>query len=168
MSARSAFLHLSADTAASGAVVLGGLLIWLVHLRAIDAALSLAIATWIIWASIKLAIEAGRILLEGVPVGLDLAAVEETLLALEGIAGVHDLHVWSVSSTEWVASAHLQLADAHLSHVAPLIDEAKRALAERFGIAHATLEIECVGQECADAACLFARSADASGREPQS
>ncbi len=161
VSARSAFLHLFADAAASAAVVLGGLLIWLAHLRALDAALSLAIAAWIIRASIKLAIEAGRILLEGVPVGLDLAAVEQTLLSIEGVAGIHDLHVWSVSSTEWVASAHLQLADAHLSHVAPLVDEAKRALAKRFGIAHATLEIECVGQECTDAACLFARPADA-------
>ena len=99
VNARSAFLHLIGDAAASGAVLVGGLFIWLAHLNRVDPVLSIAIAVWISYGAIKVIIEAGRILLEGVPVGLDVDEVERAVLGVDGVAGVHDLHVWSVSST---------------------------------------------------------------------
>lgn len=156
VNARSAFLHLAADAAASGAVVIGGLLVWLAHLNAADAVLSIAIAAWITRGSIKVAIDAGRILLEGVPVGLDLARVEGELLTIEGVEGVHDLHVWSVSSTDSVLSAHVQVADTQVSSATQVVDGVKKVLAARFGIGHATLEIECPERACADGCCIFA------------
>jgi len=159
VNARSAFLHLTADAAASGAVVIGGLLVWLAHLTAVDAALSIAIAIWITRASIKVGVDAGRILLEGVPVGLDLAGVERELLTVDGVEGVHDLHVWSVSSTDSVLSAHLQVADTRVSSATQVVDEVKRRLAARFGIDHATLEIECRGRECVGSCCRFSELA---------
>ena len=115
VNARSAFLHLAGDAAASAAVLVGGLLVWLAHLDRVDPLLSLAIALWISYGAVKLIITAGRILLEGVPAGLDLADVEQAVLAVTGVAGVHDLHVWSVSSTDAVLSAHVQLANTQLS-----------------------------------------------------
>lgn len=159
VNARSAFLHLAADAATSGAVVIGGLLVWLAHLTAVDAALSIAIAVWITRGSIKVAIDAGRILLEGVPVGLDLVGVEGELLAIDGVEGVHDLHVWSVSSTDAVLSAHVQVADTQVSSATQVVDEVKKTLAARFGIDHATLELECSGRQCADGCCVFAAPA---------
>jgi len=104
---------------------------------------------------VKLIRRAGTILLEGVPAGLDLAEVERAVLAVDGVAGVHDLHVWSVSSTDAVLSAHVQLADTQLSRTTRVVDEVKGALAASFGVHHATLEVECVGRECADGCCVF-------------
>jgi cobalt-zinc-cadmium efflux system protein len=156
VNARSAFLHLAGDAAASGAVLVGGLLIWLAHLDRVDPVLSIAIAAWITRGAIKVIVEAGRILLEGVPVGLDLADVEEAVLSVDGVAGVHDLHVWSVSSTDAVLSAHVQLADGQLSGATRVVDQIKGALATSFGVYHATLEVECVGRECADGGCVYA------------
>jgi len=111
---------------------------------------------WITWGAIKVIIEAGRILLEGVPVGLDVADVERAVLGVDGVAGVHDLHVWSVSSTDAVLSAHVQIADTQLSGTTPVVDRIKEALATAFGIHHATLEVECEGRECADGCCVYA------------
>ncbi len=156
VNARSAFLHLVGDAAASGAVLVGGLLIWVAHLDRVDPVLSIAIAAWITWGAIKMIVEAGRILLEGVPVGLDLADVERAVLRVDGVAGVHDLHVWSVSSTDAVLSAHVQLADGQLSGATRVVDRVKEALATSFGVRHATLEVECVGRECADGCCVYA------------
>jgi cobalt-zinc-cadmium efflux system protein len=159
VNARSAFLHLAGDAAASGAVLAGGLVVWLAHLNAVDAALSIAIALWITRGAIKVVLDAGRILLEGVPVGLDLAGVERELLTIAGVEGVHDMHVWSVSSTDTVLSAHVQVADTQVSRATALVDEVKAALRERFGIRHATLELECAGRVCADGCCVFATPA---------
>jgi len=156
VNARSAFLHLAGDAAASGAVLVGGLLIWLAHLDRVDPVLSIAIAVWITRGAIKVIVEAGRILLEGVPVGLDLADVERAVLGVDGVAGVHDMHVWSVSSSDTVLSAHVQLADGQLSGATRVVDQIKGALATSFGVHHATLEVECVGRECADGCCVYA------------
>ena len=159
VNARSAFLHLAGDAAASGGVVIGGLLVWLAHLTIADPLISLAIAAWITRGAIKVALDAGHILLEGVPVGLDLTEVENALTEISGVKGVHDLHVWSVSSTDAVLSAHLQIADTQVSSATPIVDAVKQTLAERFGIGHATLEIECEGRLCADGCCVFATPA---------
>ena len=156
VNARSAFLHLAGDAAASGAVLVGGLLVWVAGLDRADPVLSIIIAGWITFGAIGLIAQAGRILLEGVPVGLDLTEVERAVLAVDGVAGVHDLHLWSVSSTDIVLSAHVQLADTQLSRTTRVVDEVKGALAASFGVHHATLEVECVGRECADGCCVYA------------
>ena len=156
VNARSAFLHLVGDAAASGAVLVGGLFIWLAHLDRVDPVLSIAIAVWISYGAIKVIVEAGRILHEGVPVGLDVGEVERAVLGVDGVAGVHDLHVWSVSSTDAVLSAHVQFADTQLSGTTPIVDRIKEVLATAFSIHHATLELECAGQECADGCCIYA------------
>jgi len=156
VNARSAFLHLAGDAAASAAVLVGGLLVWLWHFDRADPILSVGIAVWISYGAVKLIIEAGRILLEGVPAGLDLGDVEQAVLAVDGVAGVHDLHVWSVSSTDAVLSAHVQLADTQLSGATRVGDLVKETLVASFGIHHATLELECLGRECADGCCVYA------------
>ena len=159
VNARSAFLHLIGDAAASAAVLIGGLLIWVAHLDRVDPVLSIGIAVWISYGAIKVIVEAGRILLEGVPAGLDLAEVKRVILGVSGVSGVHDLHVWSVSSTDAVLSAHVQLADTQLSGATRVGDLVKETLVASFGIHHATLELECLGRECADGCCVYAPAA---------
>ena len=132
-----------------------------------DPVLSIAIAVWISYGAIKVIVEAGRILLEGVPVGLDVGDVERAVLGVDGVAGVHDLHVWSVSSTDAVLSAHVQLADRQLSGTTPVVDGIKEALATAFGIHHATLELECAGKECADGCCIYAPAHQSQNSPPK-
>lgn len=161
VNARSAFLHLAADAAASAGVLVGGLVIWIAGVSWVDPALSLAIAAWITCGAIRLIRRAGTILLEGVPAGLDLAEIERVALAVDGVAGIHDLHVWSVSSTDAVLSAHLQIADEQLSSATRIVARVKQVLATEFDIDHATLELECAGKACADGCCVYAPASPA-------
>jgi cobalt-zinc-cadmium efflux system protein len=81
-----------------------------------------------------------RILVQAAPPGVDLDALHAELAALGGVVDVHDLHVWTLTSNMEVASAHLMVqrdADAH-----GVLDEARHLLAARYGITHATLQVE--------------------------
>ncbi len=93
--------------------------------------------------------DATRVLLEGVPKGLDVDAVEQSLQSAEGVEAVHHLHVWSIGSETPALSAHVVLAGELTLHQAQARgDELKHRLADQFGIEHATLELEC--HQCDD------------------
>jgi cobalt-zinc-cadmium efflux system protein len=136
---RGAFLHMAADAGVSLGVAVAGGLILLSGQRWIDPAVSLAIVAVILAGTWGLLKESMDLAMDTAPAGLDIAAVENFLRELPGVSAVHDLHVWNTSATETALTAHLVReagADAaFLSH----------ALAEiraRFGIRHATLQVE--------------------------
>ena len=79
--------------------------------------------------------------LQGVPRDVDLDAVERFLSALPGIAKVHDLHIWAMSTTEIALTAHLVKPDGDLDD--PLLDRVQHELHDRFGIEHITVQLEC-------------------------
>lgn len=106
----------------------------------IDPVMSLGIAAVIVAGTWGLLRQSVHLLFDGVPDGIDLAAVRHSLLALPGVAGLHDLHVWAMGSTENAATAHLVLADQ--ADGAAVLQAATRALREGFGIGHATLQLE--------------------------
>ena len=137
---RGAFLHMAADAAVSAGVVVTGLLIALTGRRWLDPATSIAIVaviaigTWgLLRTSLNLAIDA-------VPGGIDLPSVEAALRALPGVIEVHDLHVWALSTTGTALTAHLVRAQD--GETAPLLRLAAQEVRERFGIGHATFQIE--------------------------
>ncbi len=137
---RGAFLHMAADAlvslgvAASGAVILFTGATWL------DPAASLVVVAVITWGTWGLLTEAVRMSLHGAPAGLDLVAVRGFLGALPGVAAVHDLHVWAMSTTETALTAHLITPAGHPGDA--FLAEAADALHHRFGIDHATIQIE--------------------------
>ena len=145
---RAAFVHLMADAAVSAGVVVAGLLILRTGLTWIDPAASLVVTAVIAWSSWGLMRDSVRLGMLGVPEGIDIAEVRRFLSAQPGVTGVHDLHVWPMSTTESALTAHLLIpgaypGDAFLHAVA---DE----LEHRFGIGHPTLQIETAGgNECA-------------------
>ena len=143
---RGAYLHMAADAAVSAGVVIAGLVILFTGWSWIDPALSLAIAAVIFWSTWGLLRESLALSLQAVPPGLDPAAVRQALVAEPGVAGLHDLHIWSVSTTETALTAHLVMPDGHPGDRA-LLAMANR-LRTRFGIGHATLQIELSGQDC--------------------
>lgn len=137
---RGAYLHMAADAAVSAGVVVAGLIIWRTGLVWIDPVVSLTIAALIFWQTWGLLRESVEMSLSAVPRALDYDNIGSALAALEGVAGLHDLHIWPMSTTETVLTVHLVMpggppGDAFLMR-------AQSMLHDRFGIAHATFQIE--------------------------
>ena len=137
---RSAFLHLASDAVVSLGVVLAGLVIGLTGWLWLDPVASLVIAAIIIVGTWSLLKESLDLALDAVPTSIDPGAVEAYLKELPGVAAVHDLHIWAMSTTETALTAHLVRPGGGLDDA--LLDCAAEALHARFGIAHATFQVE--------------------------
>lgn len=146
---RGAFLHMAADALVSLGVVLGGALYLWQGWGWIDPVMSLAIAVVIVVGTWDLFKQSLHLLFDGVPAGVDLAGVRRLLLALPGVADVHDLHVWAMSTSDVALTAHLVLNDAQTDG-AQLLHEAEHELHEHFEIRHVTLQLETAAyaQQC--------------------
>jgi cobalt-zinc-cadmium efflux system protein len=143
---RAAFQHLMADAVVSASVVAAGFGIWLTGLEWIDPAAGLVLTISIAWASWDLLREAVKMGLHAVPAGIDEAKVRDFLLAQLGVSAIHDMHIWGMSTTETAFTAHLVMpggwpGDAELKRIVTELEK-------RFGIHHATVQVE-TGVECA-------------------
>ena len=137
---RGAFLHMAADAAVSAGVVVAGLVIWRTGWVWLDPAVSLVIAALIFWQTWGLLSESVEMSLSAVPRAIDYDAVGEALSALSGVSDTHDLHIWPMSTTETVLTAHLVIPAGHPGD--GFLSAAQTMLHDRFGIGHATLQIE--------------------------
>ena len=148
LNVRAAFLHMTADAAGSLAAVGAGIGVLAFDADWLDPVASLAIAVLVLVSTWGLLRDTMNVLLEGVPRWLDLDDVQSAIQAEMGVETVHHLHVWEVGSDMAALSAHVVLTDTETLHDAQdRGDEIKQMLADRFGIEHATLELEC--HECA-------------------
>lgn len=137
---RGAYLHMAADAAISlGVAVAGALILW-TGWSWIDPLVSLSIAALIVYGTWGLLRESLALALHSVPDSIELGAVRAFLERLPGVASVHDLHVWAMSTTESALTAHLVMPAGHPGDA--FLDGACRELERRFGIGHATLQIE--------------------------
>ena len=143
---RGAFLHMAADALVSLGVVVAGGAILLTGARWIDPATSLVIVLVIAWGTWGLLKDSVKLGLNAVPEHIDEAAVRAHLAALPGVARVHDLHIWPMSTTEAALTAHLVMPSGHPGD-AFLHDLAHR-LEHDFEIGHTTVQIES-GDPCA-------------------
>jgi cobalt-zinc-cadmium efflux system protein len=137
---RGAYLHMLADAGVSAGVVAGALLIGATGWAWIDPLLGLGIAAVILIGTWGLLRESVDLAMDAVPAGIDPAAVLAFLQSAPGITEVHDLHVWAISTTETALTAHLVRPEAGLDD--GFLSALHEALRERFGIGHATLQIE--------------------------
>ena len=112
--------------------------------RHADPIVSILIGIAVIWASLRLIRESVDILLEATPVGIDAEAVAARLGEIPGVLAVHDLHVWSITSGMPALSCHLVVAADRLGpgRSDDVLNDAKAALKDRFGIEHSTLQVE--------------------------
>ena len=140
LNVKSAFLHMAADAVVTAGVVAAGIVIWLTHWDWLDPAVSLVVSVVIIvgtWGLLKSAI---GLALAAVPEGVDAAAVRSHLLALSGVTGLHDLHIWGMSTTETALTCHLVMPAGHPGDA--VLTGVAQELHHRFGIQHATIQIE--------------------------
>jgi cobalt-zinc-cadmium efflux system protein len=135
-----AYLHMASDALVSAAVVFAGLVILWTGQRWVDPVMSLAVAVVILWGSVGLLKESVWMSLAGVPSGIDADIVEGELAGLDGVATVHDLHIWPLSTTETALTAHLVAPE--VTSTDELLQRARTMLHDRFRIEHCTLQIE--------------------------
>ncbi len=137
---RGAWLHVLSDALGSLGAMLAGIAIWGFGIFWADPVVSLAISALILLSAWHLLREAVDVLMEAAPRHLDLEEIGSALAGLDGVAHVHDLHVWTIGSGEVSLSCHLVARPAGSDR--ELLAEAYRLLGDRFGIDHATLQIE--------------------------
>ncbi|MEX0703312.1 MAG: cation diffusion facilitator family transporter [Planctomycetales bacterium] len=142
---RGAWLHVLSDALGSvGAIAAGGL-IWAFGWRWADPLASVLIAVLVIYASWRLLAEAVSVLMESAPRGIDVDDVFAALKQTPGVLGVHDLHVWTITSGLDSLSAHVVIGDEREHH--HVLTDLRKMLHERFGIDHVTIQIEPEGFE---------------------
>ena len=137
---RAAFVHMAGDAGIAFGVVIAGILIVLTGWRWLDPVVSLVIVVVILQSTWALLRDSVNLALDAVPQGIDLEEVRSYLADLPDVADVHDLHIWAMSTTETALTAHLvipEIAD-HDGLLARVCEE----LHDRFGIEHATLQLE--------------------------
>lgn len=137
---KSAFLHLAADALVTAGVVAAGIAIWLTGWLWLDPVMSLLVSAVIVFGTWSLLRSAIGLALDAVPEGVDAEAVRAYLLALPGVTGLHDLHIWGMSTTETALTCHLLMPVGHPGDAA--LNGIAEQLHRTFGIEHATIQIE--------------------------
>ncbi|MDQ0456263.1 cation diffusion facilitator family transporter [Rhizobium paknamense] len=144
---RGAYLHMMADAAVSAGVVIAGLLIIYTGWSWVDPAVSLVIVVVIFigtWGLLKGSV---ALSLQAVPSGVDAAAVRAFLAGLPGVSALHDMHIWPISTSQTALTAHLVMPE-HQGSADAFLDKVQDELLRRFGIDHATLQIETGEMAC--------------------
>ncbi|MES2137349.1 MAG: cation diffusion facilitator family transporter [Pseudomonadota bacterium] len=137
---KGAYLEVWADLLGSVGVIIGALVIMLAGWQWVDPLVAIGIGLWVLprtWILLK---DTTQILLEGVPRGIDLAALRTSIAATPGVGGVHDLHVWSMASDDHSLSAHVELSDG--ADFETVRASVSGMLHEQYEIQHATIQVE--------------------------
>jgi len=135
-----AYLEVLADTVSSVGVIVAAILLQVLGWVWVDSVAGVAIGLWILPRAWRLGRRSVRILLQAAPETVDLDLLANELVGLDGVVGVHDLHVWTLTSEMDAASVHLVTRAGADSHA--VLDDARDCLAERHGIVHGTFQVE--------------------------
>ncbi|MBV6495992.1 MAG: cation transporter [Acidobacteria bacterium ACB1] len=142
---RGAWLHVAGDLLGSLAALVSGLLIIAFGWLWADAVTSILISVIIIFGAWRLVSESVNVLLEGTPSHIDIAKVKDAILAIDGVTGVHDLHVWTISSGIEALTAHINHDDS-VEH-SDLLAVVRTKVHDEFSIDHLTIQMETAGKE---------------------
>jgi cobalt-zinc-cadmium efflux system protein len=165
MNVRGVVAHLVTDLWAFGATFIAGLVILTTGWQRADPIASLVVGALMAWTGWGLVRAAGRVFLEAAPVGLDPSALGAQLAGIDGVAQVHDLHVWQIGSGEPAASAHVLVLPTFDCH--EVSNRLRATLAEDYGIGHVTLQADHADAATHDASeCTDAHGAIHTARHP--
>lgn len=143
LNTRLAFLHVLGDALASVGVIGAGIAIYFTGLTWIDPLVSVLISILILISSGRLLKETVHILAEGIPEGMAASQVAATIQTVDGVAGIHDLHIWTITPGYVALSAHVVLQDQKLSDSESIMMELKKRLDTEYEIEHTTIQFEC-------------------------
>lgn len=137
---RGAYLHMAADALVSAAVVIAGIAILFTGWLWLDPLISLVLVGVILWSTWGLLRDSVAMSLAGVPAGVDIAKIREYLRSLEGVAQLHDLHIWPMSTNETALTVHLVMPAGHPGDA--FLTAVCAELLTHHKIAHPTIQIE--------------------------
>jgi cobalt-zinc-cadmium efflux system protein len=143
LNARAALYHVAADVFGTIAVFIGGIVILARGILWVDPVLSLFVALFVFVGVAHIVTEAANILLEGTPRHIDLPALATAMTAIEGVAGVHDLHVWTIGTHRHALCAHVLVPDERISACTGILREIEARLRRDFAVTHVTVQFEC-------------------------
>lgn len=150
LNVRGAWLHVLADALGSVGAIISGALVTALGWNWADPAASLVIAALVLWSAWVLLRQTTAVLMQAVPAGLELAAIERALTSIDGVLATHDVHLWGVTAQQAIMSAHLSIdPDADRRRV---MDEVHRRLRDDFDLHHSTIQLDCPGG-CLESTC---------------
>lgn len=162
---KGAYLEVWSDLLGSVGVIAGALAIQLTGWSWVDPLIAVAIGLWVLprtWILLK---DSLNILLEGVPDGIELGAVEQAMLAVPGVLGIHDLHLWALTTGKTNLTAHVVYDPAYAREEA-LIPTLRALLADRFKVVHMTLQCEITPCARPAEACAYVGTSSAQRDTP--
>jgi len=142
LNVRGVFLHAVGDTVSSIAVIISSLVVVFTGYSGLDPVAAVLIGILIMRSAYGLVRDSTNILLEATPKHLELESIARTIRSVEGVKGVHDLHVWTITSGLYALSGHVTLGSDKISDGSIIIGKVATKLKESFGIEHVTLQME--------------------------
>ncbi len=155
LNVRAAFLHVVGDMLGSVGVVIGGLIMYLTGNYLADPIISFFVGAIILFGAVGVFKEGINILLEGVPGAIKYEDLKADMEAIDGVISVHDLHIWTISSSNVVLSAHVRVPDQTTHTAQRILNSVTGLLKKKYKIHHATLQIECECCAKAECGCVF-------------
>ena len=140
---KSAYVHLMGDVLSTVGAVAAGITIRFTGMDWLDPLVSIFIGLLILWNAWGIMRESVSILMESTPTDIDMEALQKDIMTVEGVRGVHDLHVWSIAQSLRSLSAHIITDDIPISETAAVQSAISELLGQKYAIGHATLQLEC-------------------------
>src|SRR5207245_722135 len=150
----SAVLHMLGDAFSSAGIIAASILIRVTNRTFWDPVMSMLIGVMILWSSWGVLREALNLLLEGTPSGIDPQAVTRSLAAIDGVYGVHHLHIWALGHSRPALSCHLMVGDIAVKTTGTLLDRVNHLLTDEYNIAHTTIQFEFANCDVDDPYCV--------------
>jgi len=150
----SAVLHMLGDAVSSAGIIAAAILIRVTAMPFWDPIMSMLIGVMILWSSWGVLREALNLLLEGTPAGIDPQAVTRSLAAIDGVYGVHHLHIWALGHSRPALSCHLMVGDIAVKTTGTLLDRVNQMLTDEYNIAHTTIQFEFANCDVDDPYCV--------------
>lgn len=155
LNVRSAYLHMLGDAVSAAGVVAAGVIVAFTGASIADPLVSILIALLILWSSWTILKGSVNVLLEAIPEGLNMEAVEQAISGVAGVEAVHDLHVWTVGSGIIACSCHITVEEQSVRSGQNVLRAVAEELEHDFGITHTTIQVEAEGCEENDMYCLL-------------
>ena len=142
---RSLLLHNFGDAISNIGILAGAVAIRMTGAEWLDPAIGLVIAALVLWSTNGLLREAGNILLEGLPKGMQLESVARSILSISGVQEVHDIHIWTIGTDLRALSCHVRIPDMHMDESEKILKGILERLNSDFHITHTTVQFERAG-----------------------
>jgi cobalt-zinc-cadmium efflux system protein len=155
LNVRSAYVHMVGDAISAAGVVVAGIVVAATGSYIADTLVSILIAVLILWSSWGILKESISVLLEGIPSGITMTKVEQSIGNVHGVLAVHDLHVWTVGSGLICCSCHIMVAEQSIRSGEQVLRAVNEELRHHFGISHTTIQVEVEGCARDDMYCTM-------------